>query len=249
LRLGSNRYLEGGRRGFEKLGRILWSNVGDEISKTIHFQHHASQGPLVHRLGTRRAKTDVVGDLFPEAAGFDSLGKKSRDWRKNIAGMEGIAAWLQKIMLGGDVADRTPLFSIVDQRQNAVVGSHKHVALAGQDDRPPRGAHAGIDDHHVHGAGREVRVGLRNGQRTIQNVEGLHSVADVDDLRLGGDFQDDPLHGADEMIVEYEISGESDDRVAFQSVTSLSRRFSGTPTQYRTRHEDESRSQHLAIST
>ncbi len=197
-------------------------------------------------MGRGAPKRTIVGDLFAEAAGFDSLGEKSRDWRKNIAGVEGIAAGLQKIMLGGDVADRKPLFAVVDQRKHAVVGSHKHVALAAQDYRPPRRPHAWIDDHHVHGAGREVGVGLRNGQRAIQNVERLHRVADVDDLRLGRNLQDDPLHGTDEMIVESEVRGESDDRVAFQSVTSFDLEVIRDPTKYRMPHEGESRSQHLA---
>src|ERR1019366_3402337 len=69
---------------------------------------------------------------------------------------------------------------------------------------------------------REIGVGLRNGQRAIQNVERLHRMADVDDLRLGGNLQYDPLHGADEMIVESEIGGERDDRDARQSIASSS---------------------------
>ena len=94
------------------------------------------------------------------------------------------------------------------------------MALAGQNHGPPRRPNSWVDDHHVHRAGREVRVGLRNGQRAVQNVERLHRMADVDDLRLGSNLQDDPLHGADEMIVESEISGESDDCGACQSDTS-----------------------------
>ena len=44
----------------------------------------------------------------------------------------------------------------------------------------------------------------------------------IDDLRLGSDLEDDPLDGADEMIVESEIGGESDNRAACQSLTSSS---------------------------
>src|ERR1700675_5085118 len=149
-----------------------------------------------------------------------------RDWGEDIARVKGIAAGLQKIMLGGNVADRKPLFAVIDQGKHAVIGSHKQVALASQNHRPPRRPNSWIDDYHVHGAGRKVGVSLRNGQRAVQNIERLHRMAYVDDLRLGSDSQDDPFHGADEMIVESEISGESDDRGAFQSVTSLNRELS-----------------------
>jgi hypothetical protein len=100
-RLGSNRDLERGRIEAEKLGRILWRDVGDEIAKAIDFQHYSAQGFFIHRLGTGRAKADVVGDLFAEAIGLHSLGEISRYWRKNISSMESVAARLQKIMFGG----------------------------------------------------------------------------------------------------------------------------------------------------
>ena len=120
-------------------------------------------------------------------------------------------------MVGGDVADGEALFAIVDQRKHAIVGSYKQVTVAGQNDRAPRRSYSGIDDHHVHRAGREVGIGLRDGERAVQDVERLHGMADVDDLRVGRDLQDHALHGADEMIVESEIGGESDDRGACQS--------------------------------
>src|SRR5208337_175387 len=92
-----------------------------------------------------------------------------------------------------------------------------------------------------HGAGREVGVGLRDGQRAVQNIEGLDRVADVDDLRLGSDSENDAFHGADEMIVESEISSKSDDRNACQYVASSSLKFSGTQTKYRTLNDGTSR--------
>src|SRR5208282_2302436 len=98
LRLVSNRDLECGRSGPEKLWRILRSDVGDEIAETIHLQDHAPQGPLVHRLGPGCAEADKVGDLFPEAIGLDSLGQISRDRGEDIARVKGVAARFQKIM-------------------------------------------------------------------------------------------------------------------------------------------------------
>jgi len=53
-------------------------------------------------------------------------------------------------------------------------------------------------------------------------------MADVDDLRLGSDPQNDPFHGANEMIVKSEVSRKSDDRGACQSVSSLNPQVSGT---------------------
>src|SRR5208283_6201016 len=104
LCLRSNRDLEGGRRGTEKLRRILRSDVGDEIAKTIDLQDYSLQRPFIHRLGTGRAKANIVGDLVAKAIGLDPLGEISGDWGKDIARVEGVAAGLQEIMLGGDMA-------------------------------------------------------------------------------------------------------------------------------------------------
>src|ERR1700674_3462300 len=94
----------------------------------------------------------------------------------------------------------------------------------------------------------EVGVSLRNGQRAIQNIERLHRMADVDDLRLGSDPQDDPLHGADEMIVESEISGESDDRRACQSVASLNLVITNSRSIERRTMARQGSTQHSAVS-
>src|SRR5208282_3426979 len=115
----------------EKLRRILRSDVGDEIAKTIDLQDYSLQRPFIHRLGTGRAKANIVGDLVAKAIGLDPLGEISGDWGKDIARVEGVAAGLQEIMLGGDMAHGDSLFAVVDQRKHAVVGSDKQMALAG----------------------------------------------------------------------------------------------------------------------
>jgi hypothetical protein len=47
-------------------------------------------------------------------------------------------------------------------------------------------------------------------------------VADVDDRGIGRNIQDDALHGANEVIVNPEISGQCDDRTLWQA--SLTRK-------------------------
>src|SRR5258707_6659948 len=99
------------------------------------------------------------------------------------------------------------------------------VAVARRNDRPPCSTHARVDHNHVYGPGREVGIGLRDGERSIEHIEGLHRVADIDDRSIGRNIQDDSLHGANEVIVNPEISGQRDDRTLWQaSLTSEKRR-------------------------
>src|ERR1035438_3296145 len=220
LRLRSNRDLERGGRGAKNLRRIVWSDVGDEIAKAVDLQHHTSQRMLVHRLGARRAKADIVRNLVAKTIRLHSLGEVGRDRREDVARMKRVAAWLQKIMFSGDVAHGDAFFAIVYQRKHPVVGSHKQMALTGENDGPPRGSDSGVDDHHVHSAGREVGIGLGNRERAIENVEGLHRVADIDQLRLGSDLEDYSFHRADKMIVESKIRSKRNNWNAWQIGTS-----------------------------
>ena len=126
--------------------------------------------------------------------------------------MKCLAHRLQKIMLRRYMPDGYALFAIVDQRQHAVIGSNKAMPVRRKNNRTPRRPYAGIDNHHMNRFRREVRVSLRDSQRAIQNVERLHCVADVNNLRLGSDPQNHSFHGANEMFVKSKISGESNDR-------------------------------------
>jgi hypothetical protein len=58
---------------------------------------------------------------------------------------------------------------------------------------------------------------LRNGERAIEHIEGLHRMADIDNLRLRHNIQDDALHDAHKMIVAAEVGGQSDNRTVRQS--------------------------------
>src|ERR1700686_1938348 len=108
---------------------------------------------------------------------------------------------LQKIMLGSNMPNRDPLFAIVDQRKHAVIGSDKSMPVRSQKHRPPRRSDPRIDNYHVYGFRRVVRIGLRNSQRAIQNVERLHGMADVNDLGLRSNSKNHALHTANKMIV------------------------------------------------
>ncbi len=69
--------------------------------------------------------------------------------------------------------DSTPLSG---PTRTAVARLHRDAAAGG--------AHAGIDDRHVHG-GRQVADGLGEHRRAAPDVAGLHQVGDVDDLAAG----------------------------------------------------------------
>src|SRR5260370_24896318 len=69
----------------------------------------------------------------------------------------------------------------------------------------------------MHGPGGEVRIRLRNSKRAIQHIEGLHSVADIDDLRIRHNIEDDALHRAHKVVVGAKIGSQSNDRTIRQS--------------------------------
>jgi len=64
-----------------------------------------------------------------------------------------------------------------------------------------------IHHHQMHGAGRKVRVSLRNRQRTVQDIKSLHRMTDVDDLGFRNDVQDHALDRSYKVIAEPKISG------------------------------------------
>src|ERR1700732_851109 len=68
---------------------------------------------------------------------------------------------------------------------------------------------------------REVRIGLGDGERTVQDIEGLHRMTDVDDFDIGHDAKNDALDGPNEVIVKTKISSQSDDRPLRQCSLAL----------------------------
>ena len=110
-------------------------------------------------------------------------------------------------MLGADVADGNSLLAGVEHGEDSIVGGDEEMMLSDENDGAARRAYSGIDDDHVHGAGREVGIGLRDGQSAVEDVEGLDGVADVDDLGVGRNAEKDTFHRADEVVVESEVGG------------------------------------------
>ncbi len=115
-------------------------------------------------------------------------------------------------MVGGDVPHVHPLFPGVYKRQHAIVGCDEMILIARGDDGPPSRPHSGINDDNMHGPVGKIGICLRDGERAIQHIESLHRVADIHDLRLRHDIQNDALHGANKMVVAAEVGGQCDDR-------------------------------------
>jgi hypothetical protein len=114
---------------------------------------------------------------------FHSLAQPARDGAEDVAAMKGLTDGLQEIMIRGDVPYRDALLALVNERQHSVIGRYEHVLCGGDEDGPPRRAHAGVDDDQVHSVGREILVGLRDGNGAIEDIERLNGIADVDNLR------------------------------------------------------------------
>jgi hypothetical protein len=54
---------------------------------------------------------------------------------------------------------------------------------------------------------RKVGIGLRESQGAIQDVEGLHGVANVHDFGIGNDVENHAFHCAHKVIVEAKVGG------------------------------------------
>ena len=107
-------------------------------------------------------------------------------------------------------------FLRIDHREHAVIGRDEVISVARSQNRPPRGAHARVHDHHVNRSVGEVGIRLRNRQRAVEHVEGLHGVRNIDDGGFRHDVENDSLHRAHKMIVGSKIGGQSDDRTMCQ---------------------------------
>jgi len=78
-----------------------------------------------------------------------------------------------------------------------------------------------IRHHQMHGAGRKIGVSLGNGQRTVEDIESLHRMTDVHDLRFRGDVQDHAFNRSYKVIVEPEVGGQSNGRTMRQRFPRL----------------------------
>ncbi len=117
---------------------------------------------------------------------------------------------VQEILLVRDVPDLLFCRARVDHRENAIVGSDEILAGHFGKNRTPFRPDAGIDHDHVHRLLREVSVCLGNDEGAFVDLERLHFVRDVDDLRPWRDAENHALHDADKMVYKPEIRGQSD---------------------------------------
>ena len=99
------------------------------------------------------------------------------------------------------------LFPGVHEREDAVVRRHEVIAVAGCDDGASSCAHTWVDYDKMNRPGGEVGVRLRDRQRSVEHVECLYRMADIDNRGLGHDVEDYTLHSAHKMIVCSKVGG------------------------------------------
>ena len=162
---------------------------------------------FIHSLGLRQIDPDKIKNLFAEFLRGDSLGQVGGKRSKNVAGMKRVAYGLQAVIIRGRMVNPKPFFAVVDKRKHAIVGSDKMILLGGCHNGRSHGAHSGIDDCHMRCASGKVGIGLGDGQRAIQNIKCLHGMADVHNLGIWNDVENDSLHRPHEVVVESEIGG------------------------------------------
>src|SRR5690348_316167 len=101
---------------------------------------------------------------------------------------------------------------IVDSRKHAVIGAYKIMLISRHEYRAAWRSDAWVDYDHVHCLRRIVAIGLADGNCAVENIVRHHPMRDVNEHDLGIDVEDHAFHGADKVIVNAVVRGESDDR-------------------------------------
>ncbi len=84
------------------------------------------------------------------------------------------------------------------------------IALHGRQNRTSRRSHSRVNDDHVNSTRRKIGIGLRDSECSIQYVERLHRVANIDDSGVGNEVEDHTLNRPHKVIVNSKVSGKSD---------------------------------------
>jgi hypothetical protein len=97
-------------------------------------------------------------------------------------------------------------FRLLEQKSDqAVIRQDEELIAHASGDGTPGSANPGVDHRHVNGSGREIRHGTREDQRPLLHILRRDEVAQVSNLRFGGDFPDDALHDAHVAVFEAEV--------------------------------------------
>src|SRR5260370_40600667 len=111
---------------------------------------------LTCQLGCGGCKAPKFCNPFPEFFRINSLAEPAGNRGKDVPPMKGVANRLQKIVLGGDVADAYSLFALIYQREDAVVGRQKQVFAACGQGGPPCRSYAWVHHNNMKRIGRLV---------------------------------------------------------------------------------------------
>src|SRR5271167_291153 len=212
-RLSCNQQAERRRRCREQRRRVLFADVGDQVTELVHLEDHAAQAVVADALYRCQRHADIIRNLWAKLPRSDALAQPSRDWRKDVATVEGLAYRLEKIALSRDVADAEFRLSCFHQREYAVVRRHEEVVIGLDDDRASPAAHTGVNHHDMYGVRRKETIRLRNRPHAIQDVVGRHRMTDINDGGLRMDAEHHAVHDAYKGIVEAKVGCEGDNRV------------------------------------
>ncbi len=142
-----------------------------------------------------------------------AVGQPRRDRREDVAAVKGGRERREPELVVGELDGLGHAAVARDgQHHEAVVRAHEEaVAGAAQGDRPPRAAHARVDDREVHGALRHVRQRVAQDERAGHDVALRQPVRDVDDAHLRRESRDDAAAHAGEVVGVAVVAGEADE--------------------------------------
>src|SRR5205823_14940056 len=96
--------------------------------------------------------------------------------------------------------------------EHAIVRGHKMMAITSYNKRSTLSAYTRIDYYEVNRSIREIRISLRDRERAIEHIKGLHGMADIHDLDIRDDVENHAFNRPNEVIVKTEVGSQSDDR-------------------------------------
>ena len=153
---------------------------------------------------------------------------------EHVARMERRRDRFEQNLGGGDRDDvRHPLGCAPGRSEQPIVGAHEDAAVPRPDCDIQVPADTRIDDGKDDGFVPKVGQGIRQQERAGTNVEGRHTVRQVDHLALRRDLVDDGVANPDPLVAVAEVRKERDRVSHAHRATGEASRLPGTDARLR----------------
>ncbi len=182
---------------------LMRREVRDQVAEAVDVHDAATAA----RPGAPRQR---AGQRTVEATGALAQGELCGRAREHVAAVERRADRCIARPRGDVPGPDLPRDGLCEVGEHAVVGADVPVAAGRRDHTAARTADAGIDDDHMHRAGRELAARGRDDPRAMRDVVTRHVVRDRGDRRGRCEPRDHAGHRAGVAVTRAEVGDEGD---------------------------------------